>query len=75
MEEGSEQSCGQGQGGVVRENESKVMFMEQLDYKMEIEEPAASTKMVLLNRDQLSEEEKREAFKKKLRKYSGLVRA
>lgn len=37
---------------------------------MEIEDTNASGKQVLLGKEEFSEMEKREAFKKKLRKYS-----
>ena len=44
--------------------------MEQVDYKMQIEEEEPAHR-VLVKKEQFTEEEKREAFKKKLRKYSG----
>lgn len=47
------------------------MFMEQVDYKMEIEDPSQNSQLVLLKQEEFSEQERREAFKKKLRKYSG----
>ena len=47
------------------------MFMEEVDYKMEINEAQEDTKRVLVKKQEFSEEERREAFKKKLRKYSG----
>lgn len=47
------------------------MFMEEVDYKMEINESQEDTKRVLVKKQEFSEEEKRQAFKKKLRKYSG----
>lgn len=50
------------------------MFMEAMDYKMEINEVRAEHKRVLVKKEEFSEEERREAFKKKLRKYSGKVR-
>lgn len=47
------------------------MFLEEVDYRMDLDEPAAEGKRVLVKKEEFSEEEKREAFKKKLRKYSG----
>jgi microcompartment protein CcmL/EutN len=47
------------------------MFMEEVNYKMEIGQPEEETKRVLVRNEEFTEEEKREAFKKKLRKYSG----
>jgi hypothetical protein len=47
------------------------MFMEEVDYKMEIGAPEEEGKRVLLKNEEFTEGEKREAFKKKLRKYSG----
>lgn len=47
------------------------MFMEQVDYKMEISEEDNDHKRVLVKKQEFSEVEKHEAFKKKLRKYSG----
>lgn len=69
---------GEGETGAARkeetadERESKVMFMEEVDYKMEVEHHEA--KRVLVKKEEFSEEERREAFKKKLRKYSGKVK-
>lgn len=51
------------------------MFMEEVDYKMEISAPEEEGKRVLLKNEEFTEEEKREAFKKKLRKYSGKEKA
>jgi hypothetical protein len=50
------------------------MFMEEMDYKMEMNEAKQEHKRVLVRKEEFSEEERREAFKKKLRKYSGKVR-
>ena len=53
-----------------------MMFMEQVDYKMEIEEAEEEpSHRVLLKKQEFTEEEKRQAFKKKLRKYSGKNKA
>lgn len=38
---------------------------------MDVQDPNEETQRVLIKHEQFSEEEKREAFKKKLRKYSG----
>lgn len=45
--------------------------MEQMDYKMDLDEPKETNKLVLVKNEEFNEQEKREAFKKKLRKYSG----
>ena len=44
--------------------------MQHMNYKMEIEDKAEPKKMIILQNQDHSEQEKREAFKKKLRKYS-----
>lgn len=46
------------------------MFMEQVDYRMGLD-PSEESKQVLVKKEEFSEGERREAFKKKLRKYSG----
>ena len=45
--------------------------MEEVDYKMEISEDIEDNKRVLVKKQEFTEVEKHEAFKKKLRKYSG----
>lgn len=46
------------------------MFMEEIDYKMEIGSSEANHKRVLLKSEEFTEEEKHEAFKKKIRRPS-----
>lgn len=45
--------------------------MEQVDYRMDLDPSDQDNKQVLVKKEEFSEEERREAFKKKLRKYSG----
>lgn len=50
-----------------------VVFMEVKDYKMEIDDPTQTAEQEIVKKEQHTEQEKREAFKKKLRKYSGKI--
>lgn len=72
--EGEEGSLGRQEGSAeeqARENNQRApMFMEAVDYKMEMGQEEEG-KLVLLKNEAFTEEEKREAFKKKLKKHSG----
>lgn len=48
-----------------------VEYMEIKDYKMEMDDPTQTAEHQLVKKQAFTEEERREAFKKKLRKYSG----
>jgi uncharacterized cupredoxin-like copper-binding protein len=51
--------------------EKTMEFLEVKDYRMVIDNPGHTVEHELLRKEEFSEEEQREAFKKKLRKYSG----
>ena len=57
-----------------KRGKGEVVFMEEMDYKMEVEDKAEEKKLVVLKKEEFTEQEIREAFKKKLRKYSGKVK-
>lgn len=45
-------------------------FMEEVNYRMDFKDSGKPSHLVLLKSQEISDEERREAFKKKLRKYS-----
>lgn len=51
------------------------MFLQEVNYKMEVNEVQHNhNQRILLKKEEFSQEEKRQAFKKKLRKYSGKIK-
>jgi hypothetical protein len=44
--------------------------MEEVNYKMDFKDSARPSQLVMLRNEEFTEDERREAFKKKLRKYS-----
>jgi hypothetical protein len=48
----------------------KIVFMEEVNYKMDYKDSSRPSQLMLVCNEEFTEEERREAFKKKLRKYS-----
>jgi hypothetical protein len=48
----------------------KIVFMEEVNYKMDYKDSSRPSQLMLVRNEEFTEEERREAFKKKLRKYS-----
>jgi hypothetical protein len=67
---------GKGEGSAEAAGEdpsAKIVFMEELNYKMDYKDSARPSQLVVLRSEEFTEEERREAFKKKLRKYSSRI--
>lgn len=52
---------------------AKIVFMEEMDYKMGFKDSTQPSQLVVLRSEEFTEDERREAFKKKLRKYSSRI--
>lgn len=65
-DEGDEQT-------IKQQTKVKIKFAEEIDYKMQIDESETKPKQTKILNEQPSQNEKREAFKKKLRKFSNMM--